>query len=728
MPAAYVVDAGPRNPSFHDPARAEGAEGGKIDIPVPMHVSPCSNLASLSDVGTVTALHTPDWIDRPECESVVLVGCEDGRIFEYTVGSTGAEGHRQVEYANAHDETVTVIASSDLVPLDKVAFSLSHDGTMREWSADADKGGDRFMYKYTGDVGPLLSILLMQDEIYTGTMDGLIVAWHVINRTLLRCYSVSPKPVTSICAYNRLMIVSGSADGHVTLWMRKDGYAVREMRSSDQPVTDLCIDPNGFAFSCSARNPAALPFPEVVRTAKQIKERSEAMLTEGNANLSPRAGGKKRRSQLPIASRTECVSWDLSTGWKEHRFPEDTTCLALHKFSNVGMNLMNDMPESENVGLLVSGHERGMVNVWLTESRSADTLNTMRDLDRWNKELDEAILQLEKLQAVESTLFAEAMQDKNSSRPWFGLGAILTAGQKGMATDNPVGLNLLQNASQPTLHRPLLFQSLREVFRNSIDADPERRWPGLSTLMLHVNAIQLADLLQAIDAVKKQEEVLAVLRERSTALDRNATDLLTKGQLLKTLCGIKVPITCVAACGMNVVAGCADGVATWDLRSGRCREFLHGLVGVPRHVVVKNNVVWAIDAENGVQAWWSALLGTDKQNPAHNRRIAEKPHQYCLLLPDYTERAAKHTRTLPIPHVAHEDSDLQDMWQGLGPTKETATVPLDKFVAYYNALEHCGVGPFSENEIARMMRLKPTAPRQVSYDQFAVCMMRYAAR
>ena len=697
---------------------------GTIDLPCLTYVSPASHLSTKMDVGEVTCLHTPSWhdnevFDEAERQPIkVFVGCANGLVLEYIVGHS-IESADCISVLGEHEGIVSCIVSSKMC-----FYSASYDGTMIEWS----KSGKRVHTFLSDKRQPLRTILALDDEVYTGSVGGVITAFHVYNRSLLRMFQISNAPVLQLCSYNKTTIVSGSADGHVILWQRMDGYPSRVVRSTTCAVNALEVHSDGYAFAATHANLASLPLPddEEPLTSLQIKTRSaERLKTEEQRN-------EEEKILQQLSNTPECLSWDLTTGWKEHKFPADATCLILHEHTECGQKQV----------YLVSGHQDGSVRVWLTQGRSEDTITAGKLLAKWNNELAEAEVKLEELREIEEREANIALAAKNARRPYFGLSLLLTASLDEDSLNDTLlsGMSLLEGSSKPTLHRKEATPSLNVLFRNSVEYSPELLWSGLFVLNRHVIADEMAPSISAKDDVDNQREIIARIRERATEADRSITDLLAKGQLLKTLLALTGPVTALAAHKGVLFGACENTIAGWDLRSGRHRESFTNVDGLTNTILLRNRIMCAVNSSYGVTTWYSHLLEQEERSYDLQRaqgfsvsdtgvdRTHYLPQQVLCLLPDMTPERPCLSHSSPLPDSSLSHEDLTQRFANLKRHPRDTTIPLSSFSTMWNALEHCGVNPHpTEASLAKWMTL-PAGCDTVPYEKFASCILKYSAR
>ena len=697
------------------------------------YVSPATHLVNKLGDGeaaglTVTCMHAPAYQDDGYIESTerqaikLIVGLSDGRLLEYCVGNC-IEDWDSVEDLGSHGDQVSCVVSTH-----RRLYSCAHDGVMMEWS----KAG-KLVHRFDRGTGPLLTILALEDELYAGSVRGCVTAWHAYNRQHLRTFGISPAPVLHLCSYNKRMIVSGSGDGYVTLWQRMDGYPSRVLRVTTCGVTSLAVHPDGFAFSSSHPNLASGPLPpdDAPPTAQDVKALAEQRKLHSLLHDSDKA-------ERQLSGTPECFSFDLTTGWKEHKFPEDTTCVLLHEAAA--------QPSGALHNYLVTGHQDGTVRVWLTQGRSEDTITAGRLLQKWNAELAEAEAELEVLRRAEEMEADIALASKSARRPYFGLSLLLTASleKNSMSDTLRPGMELLGGSSKPLLARPEATPALNVLFRNSVEYSPELMWSGLLVLNRHVIADELAPSIEAKERVDRQREVIASIRERATEADRSIIDLMAKGQLYKSLSALANPVTAIAA-HKGFVFGASQGmIAGWDLHTGRHCESFTEVHGMTRSIVVKRHVMCAVNSSYGVTTWYSKLLasadspGGDAAGEAGGGGLRAERHSLCIL-PEMRPSKPCLFHSVSVPAIQRNElaAEFATLVAGGGggggsgggvAVAEGATIPLSVFRTYWDGLEHCGVNPCpTEAALRKWLGILPSS-NTVSLHHFSSAMLTYAAR
>eukprot|EP01064_Diplonema_japonicum_P012517 TRINITY_DN19956_c0_g1_i1.p1 TRINITY_DN19956_c0_g1~~TRINITY_DN19956_c0_g1_i1.p1 ORF type:complete len:677 (+),score=141.13 TRINITY_DN19956_c0_g1_i1:87-2033(+) len=626
--------------------------------------------------GRICCLHTPVWTGAQR--TALITGAEDGEVREYELrrGDTTDETECVAVYGR-HDELVSEIGSLT-GPDGGRTFTISHDGTMREW----DRG--ECVHIFDAARGGLIALLVMPDEIYTSTVRGDIIAWHARNRALLRVFSVSSAPVPHLAAFNKPCIVSGSSDGHVCLWQRKEGNPPKRiLKGLTDAISSLVVHPDGFAYSSTAVNPAEFPLPETLPTADDIKHNRRPFKPS-----KPIQGG--------------CISWDLATGWQGQVFPPDVTTLRLYKYEPTVDKSLRERCST----VLVTGHEDGKVRVWLTEGRSTESLEASKDSNSLNAILAQAEAELEELRRIEEHESDIVKAAKEARKPFFGLSLLLTAGlDRGRE-----GLDCLGGSSKGIILRDEITPALNTLFRNSLDARPDLLWSGLSTLHRHVLADESETAVLAKEAVDKKREEIAQIRELAVAADRNISELLTKGQILQTLRALTKPVTAVAA-SHGVVYGACEGMVTgWDLKTGKHLETLHGLEGTTRQIILNHGWVTALGEQ--ATSWQSMIM------PPEARQVPKAAHEsYYMPLPTPQPYLA---HSIPSPGVNVTEAEINALWEKLNPTKQ-ATIPAKRFLDYWYTLDQYGVEP---NRKAFAKSVGET----VGYEKFSMLILGYAQK
>eukprot|EP00755_Sulcionema_specki_P026830 Sspe_Gene.86572::Locus_57272_Transcript_1_1_Confidence_1.000_Length_2192::g.86572::m.86572 len=691
----------------------------RVALPTVVRVCPSRSLKGHTE--SVTCVCLPLW--GAGRRVTVLSGSEDAvvRMYEFSEVETEDDIYPVIEF-RGHDDVITGIGCH--AKKDGGVFTVSLDGTMREWVASG--GTARHVYDAEGVA--LLDVLCMPDEIYTATANGTIISWHCRTRARQLEFGNHSGPVTSLTSHGPKTIVSAGTDGTVSLWMRVEGTVKRVFKGITQPVTAVAVLPQTI-YAASAPNPA-LYSPQPVPTARVIK--AQAL----------------RRASDP---QHTCMSWVVSSGWPMHRFPNDVTCLTIHKITST-------RAQSPPCPLLLTGHASGTVTCWLTVGTSTEAIELGKELQRLNTKLSHAEVELEELRKVEEEEAFIVAEAKRARKVYHGLSKVLTAAlmtAESAAVHRP-GLELLRLCTKPRFQRPERVPGLRKLFINSVDAVPHLLWTGIEALRRHCNRIDQGPATKAKEAVDAKREEIAQIRERAVAADRLYTELLAQGQQVREYHGANGRITAIVAVNDAVFAAEEGGVITgWELHTGKMRERLHSHQSPVRCLRLTWEWLLSTDTEGTFHAWKPALL-EGYAPPLEVVPVRAPP-------PKLESVRYPIEQTLPVQNVMADEEALRAEFDRLD-VNGNGVLEAHEFWKYWEALDHYGedgrriatgilkaveatekqhsfesarrnVCPFHSitynNRTNRSALLHESGKREVkgvSFEAFAQCMLRLAQR
>eukprot|EP01060_Flectonema_neradi_P038410 TRINITY_DN8040_c0_g1_i1.p1 TRINITY_DN8040_c0_g1~~TRINITY_DN8040_c0_g1_i1.p1 ORF type:complete len:675 (+),score=91.14 TRINITY_DN8040_c0_g1_i1:96-2120(+) len=610
----------------------------------------------------VTFIHFPKWGTHDEGWLRLIIGLEDGDVLSYVINDSDIEDRCMPStYHRGHEDTVTCI---DTIKEKKRILTISHDGTFREWH----DGDTDFCYVYNkNDIHrpSLLSLLLMCDEFYIGDVEGNIKAYHSNNRQFLRNLRLNASPITHLRYYNSSSFLAGQMDGKICLWRRKEEVPPRRiLRGLQSGLSGLEVHPEGFAYASNIPTRDSLQ-----RLLQNIPLESLSAEAVKGLNFS--------KGSLDTSS----FSWDLTSGWQDQLFPNDITCMELY--------LQGTVAEGSCTGgnRLITGHTDGTVKMWLTEGRSSEAIAASRKCKLLNDKLYKAEKELEDLRKVEEREFAILEAIKNTRKPYFGLNLLLTSAEPedGDTPPNLPGMTCLKNSTRLRPAEDDLTPSLNKVFQNSLDARPELLWTGLQALRRHIASDEAAQAVKSKDSVDAKREVIAQIRELAVAADRNISDILSKGQLLRTLKGLKMSVTALSASAGMVYASSRGDIRGWDMESGVQKESLMGLEGSAKSLAISGRHVIASDSR-GVLVWKPKMLPQNCRS-----RIRQSVYECRYMLPKIgIDADTSHVLSYSVvPSDVVEPSMISSAFDALSHNGQH--IHVSKFMSYWNSLEHYGL-------------------------------------
>ena len=493
----------------------------------------------------VTFVHLPKWGTQDDRNLLLIVGLDNGSVLEYDIHESCIDECIPTMTHRGHNDTISAI---DTINEGKRILTISHDGTFIEWKKESLKS--YVFNKNDIQKPPLLSLLLMLDEFYTGDVQGSIKAYHSSNKQFLRRHRVNSSPVTHIKHYNNSCFISGHMDGRICLWQRKEEVPPRRvLRGLNTALSGLAVHPEGFAYASTGGCTS-----DVLVRSLPLDSLSNDVIKTLNST-----------SRLPIDRVS--LSWDLTSGWQDQLFPSDISCMFLYTDdTDSGDNISKKPDDTIKEYRLITGHFDGKVKVcslltifivlihyiketltqvWLTEGRSSEAIAASRKCIYLNDKLYAAERELEDLRIIEEREFEVLTSIKHSRKPYFGLTLLLTSATE--ITRLLPGINCLKNSTRVRPAEDDLTPDLNKVFQNSLDSRPELLWTGLQALRRHVAAEEAGPAVRAKDAVDAKREEIAQVRELAVAADRNITDILAKGQLLQSMSALSSSITVISA-------------------------------------------------------------------------------------------------------------------------------------------------------------------------------------